>query len=197
MNVQCEYETIIKLLLIGNSGVGKTNFIFRYVENSYTTAHLSTVGFDFKSKLTKLPKSKKTVKLQIWDTAGQERYISVNKSLFLKVQGILLFYSVTDRESFDNIKNWIDIIKDTCDLLPIILIGNKIDDENNRVVREEEGKNLAKKYNLEFMECSGKKNIKVKEAFDKIGDIVIQNNIGNKNNNIKLGVIQESKSTCC
>ena len=64
MNVQCEYETIIKLLLIGNSGVGKTNFIFRYVENSYTTAHLSTVGFDFKSKLTKLPKSKKTVKLK-------------------------------------------------------------------------------------------------------------------------------------
>ena len=197
MNVQCEYETIIKLLLIGNSGVGKTNFIFRYVENSYTTAHLSTVGFDFKSKLTKLPKSKKTVKLQIWDTAGQEKYISVNKSLFLKVQGILLFYSVTDRESFEDIKKWIDIIKDTCYSLPIILIGNKIDDENNRIVSEVEGKKLAEQYKLEFMECSGKDNINVKEAFDKIGDIVIENNIGNKNNNIQLDGSQVTKSNCC
>ena len=197
MNVESEYESIIKILLIGNSGVGKTNFIFRFIDNSYTAAHLSTVGFDFKSKIIKLPKSKKTVKLQIWDTAGQERYISVNKNLFLKVQGILLFYSITDRESFDDINKWVDIIKDTCELLPIILIGNKIDDKNNRIVSEDEGKKLAKKYKLEFMECSGKEDINVKEAFETIGDKVIENNIGNKNNNIKLGEENGNKKKCC
>ena len=197
MNVESEYESIIKILLIGNSGVGKTNFIFRFIDNSYTAAHLSTVGFDFKSKIIKLPKSKKTVKLQIWDTAGQERYISVNKNLFLKVQGILLFYSITDRESFDDINKWVDIIKDTCELLPIILIGNKSDDKDNRIVSEDEGKKLAKKYKLEFMECSGKGDINVNKAFETIGDIVIENNIGNKNNNIKLGEENGNKKKCC
>jgi len=197
MNVESEYESIIKILLIGNSGVGKTNFIFRFIDNSYTAAYLSTVGFDFKSKIIKLPKSKKTVKLQIWDTAGQERYISVNKNLFLKVQGILLFYSITDRESFDDINKWVDIIKDTCELLPIILIGNKIDDKDNRIVSEDEGKKLAKKYKLEFMECSGKGDINVNKAFETIGDIVIENNIGNKNNNIKLGEENGNKKKCC
>ena len=197
MQINSDFEFQIKLVIIGDSGVGKTNFIFQFTEGRFSSIHVTTVGFDFKSKIIKLPKSKKTVKLQIWDTAGQERYISVNKNLFLKVQGILLFYSITDRESFDDINKWVDIIKDTCELLPIILIGNKIDDKNNRIVSEDEGKKLAKKYKLEFMECSGKGDINVNKAFETIGDIVIENNIGNKNNNIKLGEENGNKKKCC
>ena len=200
MNVKSEFENIIKLLLIGDSAVGKTNFIFRYVNDSYTSNHLSTVGFDFKSVVTKLSKSKKTVKLQIWDTAGQERYMSVNKSLFLKVQGILLFYSITDRESFEHITNWVDIIRDTCDSLPIILIGNKKDDESLRIVSEDEGKKLAKNFNLEFLEASGKENINVKESFEKIAEAVIANTFSERTNNFQLYDDKKNgktKKKCC
>ncbi len=200
MNVQSEFENIIKLLLIGDSAVGKTNFIFRYLNNSYTSNHLSTVGFDFKSVVTKLSKSKKTVKLQIWDTAGQERYMSVNKNLFLKVQGILLFYSITDRESFEHITNWVDIIRDTCDSLPIILIGNKKDDENSRIVSEDEGKKLANNFNLEFLEASGKENINVKESFEKIAEAVIANTFAERKNNLQLSDDKKNgknKKKCC
>ena len=200
MNVKSEFENIIKLLLIGDSAVGKTNFIFRYVNDSYTSNHLSTVGFDFKSVVTKLSKSKKTVKLQIWDTAGQERYMSVNKNLFLKVQGILLFYSITDRESFEHITNWVDIIRDTCDSLPIILIGNKKDDESLRIVSEDEGKKLAKNFNLEFLEASGKENINVKESFEKIAEAVIANTFSERKNNLQLYDDKKNgkiKRKCC
>ena len=200
MNVKSEFENIIKLLLIGDSAVGKTNFIFRYVNDSYTSNHLSTVGFDFKSVVTKLSKSKKTVKLQIWDTAGQERYMSVNKNLFLKVQGILLFYSITDRESFEHITNWVDIIRDTCDSLPIILIGNKKDDENSRIVSEDEGKKLANNFNLEFLEASGKENINVKESFEKIAEAVIANTFAERKNNLQLSDDKKNgknKKKCC
>ena len=200
MNVESEFENIIKLLLIGDSAVGKTNFIFRYVNDSYTSNHLSTVGFDFKSVVTKLSKSKKTVKLQIWDTAGQERYMSVNKNLFLKVQGILLFYSITDRESFEHITNWVDIIRDTCDSLPIILIGNKKDDENSRIVSEDEGKKLANNFNLEFLEASGKENINVKESFEKIAEAVIANTFSERTNNFQLYDDKKNgktKKKCC
>ena len=150
--------------------------------------------------VTKLSKSKKTVKLQIWDTAGQERYMSVNKNLFLKVQGILLFYSITDRESFEHITNWVDIIRDTCDSLPIILIGNKKDDESLRIVSEDEGKKLAKNFNLEFLEASGKENINVKESFEKIAEAVIANTFSERKNNLQLYDDKKNgktKKKCC
>ena len=150
--------------------------------------------------VTKLSKSKKTVKLQIWDTAGQERYMSVNKNLFLKVQGILLFYSITDRESFEHITNWVDIIRDTCDSLPIILIGNKKDDESLRIVSEDEGKKLAKNFNLEFLEASGKENINVKESFEKIAEAVIANTFSERKNNFQLYDDKKNgktKKKCC
>ena len=159
---------------MGDAGVGKTNFLLKFINNTFTQEHNLTVLIDHKEVKTVLSKSKKTVKLQIWDTAGQEKYMSVNKNLFFKVQGILLFYSITDRESFEHIKNWIDIIRDTYNSLPILLIGNKKDDSNQRIVSENEGKQLAKNFNVDFMEASGKDNINVKEAFQQIAETVIE-----------------------
>ena len=92
MQIESNFEFQIKLVIIGDSGVGKTNFIFQFTEGRFSPIHVTTVGFDYKSKIIKLPSSKKSVKLQIWDTAGQERYMAINKSLFQKVQGVILMY---------------------------------------------------------------------------------------------------------
>ena len=88
--------------------------------------------------------SKQVVKLQVWDTAGQERYMSVNKNLFLRVQGMLLMYDITNRESFEHVSNWVDNIKEICSSIPIVLVGNKSDMEELRIVTEEEGRQWQK-----------------------------------------------------
>ncbi len=189
-----------KVVLIGESGVGKTSIISRYIQNQFSAVLMSTTGASFATKTIYLEEQKQSIKFEIWDTAGQERYMSVNKNLFLKVQGILLFYSITDRESFEHITNWVDIIRDTCDSLPIILIGNKKDDENSRIVSEDEGKKLANNFNLEFLEASGKENINVKESFEKIAEAVIANTFAERKNNLQLSDDKKNgknKKKCC
>ena len=114
MNVPTEFQNLIKLLIIGDSSVGKSNFLFQFIENKFTDSHISTVGFDCKSQIVTLPTSKQVVKLQIWDTAGQERYMSVNKNLFLRVQGMILMYDITNRDSFEHVTVWINNIREIC-----------------------------------------------------------------------------------
>jgi len=200
MNVNSNFENTIKLLLIGDSAVGKTNFIFRFVDNRFQSTHLTTIGFDFKSKVCTLPTSKKTVKLQIWDTAGQERYMSWNQNLFLKVQGVILMYDISERESFDHLKNWINIIKDTIEDIPIILVGNKVDKEDERLVSFEEGENFAKELNILFLECSGKENKNVKEAFYMLTEEVINRIKNERTSTININLnnqIEKKKKKCC
>ena len=110
MQIESNYEFLVKIIIIGDSGVGKTNFMFRFADNTFNSLHVSTVGLDYKSKIIILPSSKKKVKIQIWDTAGQERYMALNKSSFQKVQGIIIMYDLTDRKSFENIDKWLNIV---------------------------------------------------------------------------------------
>ena len=131
MNIESDFETLIKLVIIGDSGIGKSNFLFKFVEGKFSPMHVATVGFDYKSKIIILPQSKKKVKLQIWDTAGQEKYMSVNKNLFQRVQGIILMYDLTKRETFERLSIWINIIKQMTNDIPIILVANKLDEEDN------------------------------------------------------------------
>ena len=155
MNIQSSFDYLLKILIIGDSGVGKTNFLFRFVDNKFNELYHTTIGIDTKSKIIILPKNKQKIKIQFWDTAGEERYRSVNKLLFQKVQGIILMYDITKRESYDGLNNWIEFIYDTIDYVPIVLVGNKLDDENdNRIVRNEEGKSFAKKNGFIFYEAS-------------------------------------------
>ena len=174
MNVDSNFENTIKIILIGDSSVGKRNFIFRFVDNKFQSSHITTVGFDFKTKICTLPNSKKTIKLQIWDTAGQEKYMSLNQNLFLKVQGILLMYDITNRSSFDNLQKWMNLIKDIIDEIPLVLVGNKIDREDERVVSHEEGEKFAKEMNISFLESSGKGDQNVKEAFYTLAEDIIK-----------------------
>ena len=155
MNIQSTFDYFLKLLIIGDSGVGKSNFLLRFVDNKFSQIYQTTIGIDSKSKIIILPKSKQKIKVHFWDTAGEEKYKSVNKLLFQKVQGIILMYDITKRESYEGLNSWIEFIYDTIDYVPIVLVGNKLDEENdNRIVRIEEGKSFAKKNGFIFYETS-------------------------------------------
>ena len=112
MIVQSSFDYFLKLVIVGDSGVGKSNFLLRFIENRFSRVYQPTIGSDFRSKIITLPGTKQNVKLQFWDTAGQERYRSINRIYFQKAQGIILVYDITSRESFEGLGDWIKLIHD-------------------------------------------------------------------------------------
>ena len=179
MNVESDFETLIKLVIIGDSGVGKSNFLFKFIEGQFSPLHVATVGFDYKSKIVLLPQSKKKIKLQIWDTAGQEKYMSINKNLFQKVQGIILMYDLTKRETFERLNIWLNIIRQMTNEIPIILVANKLDFEQNpdngRIVEYDEGAKFAKDNEFTFLEASGASGANVENVFITISEQIMKN----------------------
>ena len=163
MNINTQFDYMIRFALLGDSKVGKTNMIIRFVDNSFCEYIPSTMGYDNKTKIINLDKKK--VKVIIWDTVGQERFSAINKSFLQKVDGIMLVYDITDLESFQHMKKWIDLVKNYNDKLPTILVGNKIDKDDERIVTEEEGNNLAKENKLEFFETSAYNGKHIEKAF--------------------------------
>ncbi|KAM9731181.1 ras-related protein Rab-3D isoform 2-T2 [Dama dama] len=146
------FDYMFKLLLIGNSSVGKTSFLFRYADDSFTPAFVSTVGIDFKVKT--VYRHDKRIKLQIWDTAGQERYRTITTAYYRGAMGFLLMYDVANQESFAAVQDWATQIKTySWDNAQVILVGNKCDLEDERVVPTEEGRRLAD--DLVVSACSG------------------------------------------
>lgn len=172
MNVPSDFENLIKLLILGDISVGKSNFLFRFIEDKYIEDHLPTIGFDSKSKIITLP-NKSVVKLQIWDTMGQEQFMSINKSLLQKVHGIILLYDITDMGSFEHLDNWFKVIREVNENANVILVANKCDMDDKRLISEEEGNKLATKNNISFVEASAKENINVTETFVKIADEIL------------------------
>ena len=192
-------EHSFKILLLGDTSVGKTCFLKRYTEDTFQDAYLSTIGFDFKFKMVTL-KNGKQVKVQLWDTAGQERFRTIAKSYYKGAHGIILIYDVSNPKTYDNIKKWLAQIKEEASSkVCIILVANKIDHEE-RVVTEEEGEKLAKSFNLKIFESSAKENINVTEAFQEVIENISVNysNImtgGTKLQNTKI--ITKEKQGCC
>merc|ERR1711931_73835 len=165
------FDYMFKLLIIGNSSVGKTSFLFRYADDSFTSAFVSTVGIDFKVKT--VIRNDKRVKLQIWDTAGQERYRTITTAYYRGAMGFILMYDVTNEESFNSVQDWCTQIKTySWDNAQVVLVGNKCDMEEERVVSTERGKQLADQLGLEFFETSAKENINVKAVFERLVDII-------------------------
>lgn len=192
-------EVLYKILLLGDWAVGKTCFLMRYTENTFTEMHLTTVGLDYKLKTVKLDNDK-TVKVQIWDTAGQERYKTITKSYIKGANGIILIYDITKEKTFEGIKNWIKQIKDTVSSrVCVALVGNKIDQEKDRKVPKEEGEKLSEELNYPFYEASAKEGINIDECFDNLvkqidinyANLPVDN--GNNLNNIRRG----TKRGCC
>ncbi|KAI8077819.1 ras family-domain-containing protein [Halteromyces radiatus] len=158
------YDYLIKLLLIGDSGVGKSCLLLRFSDDSFTPSFITTIGIDFKIRTIEL--DGKRIKLQIWDTAGQERFRTITTAYYRGAMGILLVYDVTDERSFGNVRNWFSNIEQHANEgVNKILIGNKCDMEDKRVVTKEQGEALANELGIQFMETSAKANIGVEEAF--------------------------------
>jgi Ras-related protein Rab-1A len=193
-------EKSFKIMLLGDSSVGKTCFLKRYIDDTFQDVYLSTIGFDYKYKCITL-KEGKNIKLQIWDTAGQERFRTIAKSYYKGAHGIILMYDVTDQKSFDSIKKWLEQIKEEApNKVSVLLVANKIDIEK-RIITKEDGENIAKSYNLDIYESSAKDNINVSEAFEDLAEKInekykIMKEKGKKlNENIPENT--KSKKKCC
>ncbi|XP_077460904.1 RAB3D, member RAS oncogene family, a [Stigmatopora argus] len=165
------FDYMFKLLIIGNSSVGKTSFLFRYTDDSFSSAFVSTVGIDFKVKT--IYRNDKRIKLQIWDTAGQERYRTITTAYYRGAMGFLLIYDITSQESFVAVQDWGTQIKTySWDNAEVVLVGNKLDMEEERKVPTEDAERLATELGFQFFEASAKESINVKQVFETIVDVI-------------------------
>ena len=189
-----EYDFIFKVLLLGNSDVGKSSMLLRFVDSVWNDAFTPTIGVDFKVKTLEI--NNKRVKMQIWDTAGQERFRTVVSTYFRGAHGILSLYDVTNKDSFKNLENWlIEIEKNSNQKVLKILIGNKCDLTEDREITTEEGQTFANRNGMEFMETSAKMNTNVSEAFTTLGKLMIEfNSKTNTNQGQKSGEVKTLKS---
>jgi small GTP-binding protein len=164
-----EEEIVYKVLLLGDSSVGKTCFLLRYCDKSFQDVHLSTIGLDYRLKSMTL-KNNKNIKLQIWDTAGQDRFRAITKNYYKGANGIILIYDITNMQTYENVKNWISQIKEEANPNVIIyLVGNKIDvPDDQRLVKAEDGQKIADEFNLPFNEASAKDGTNVNEIFQEL-----------------------------
>lgn len=159
-----EYDYLFKLLLIGNSGVGKSCLLLRFSDDTYTNDYISTIGVDFKIKTVEL--DGKTVKLQIWDTAGQERFRTITSSYYRGSHGIIIVYDVTDQESFNGVKMWLqEIDRYATSTVLKLLVGNKCDLEDKRVVEHDVAREFAEANKMPFLETSALDSTNVEQAF--------------------------------
>lgn len=187
-----------KILLLGDSQVGKTVFYQTIFPQEASEHHLSTIGVQFNSK--NIAYEGKYIQLEIWDTAGQERYRAITKNFFKGADGILLFYDITNRETFANIKKWIKVIKEILSLneIYLILLGNKIDKANQRKVEIKEGVALATSFNGRFLETSGQTGENVNEAITNLMELLVSKSIINGPKAQALSIInKETNGNYC
>ena len=194
------------LVTLGDTKVGKTSLILRYIDNFFNMNYLSTIGIDSKIKKITLSNGEE-IKVKISDTAGQERFKSIASNYMKKANGILLVYDITDKLTFENINKWAEEInKDEEKTKPILLIGNKSDKSDERVVTKEEGEEFAKKCcgGIKFYETSCKTGENVEEAINDLVNQIYNKDSGNNLNdgsNIKIDknkkVNEKEKKKCC
>ncbi|KAI0374767.1 ras-domain-containing protein [Pilatotrama ljubarskyi] len=200
-----EYDYLFKLLLIGDSGVGKSCLLLRFADDTYTESYISTIGVDFKIRTIEL--EGKTVKLQIWDTAGQERFRTITSSYYRGAHGIIVVYDVTDNDTFTNVKQWLqEIDRYASEGVNKLLVGNKSDLTSKKVVEYSVAKEFADQLGIPFLETSAKNATNVEQAFltmakqikDRMGSTSTAAGTG-KSSTITPGqtVQQQSSGGCC
>ncbi|EGW34452.1 GTP-binding protein SAS1 [Spathaspora passalidarum NRRL Y-27907] len=198
------YDMIMKLLLVGDSGVGKSCILLRFVEDKFNPSFITTIGIDF--KIRTIESKGKRIKLQVWDTAGQERFRTITTAYYRGAMGIIIIYDVTDSRSFENVENWYQTVTQHANEdAQIFLVGNKCDDEVNRQVSREQGQELAARLNIPFLESSAKTNENVDSIFLELAGIIqdkhIDDNVGNTGSGSNgIDVSQGNtgfKSNCC
>ena len=161
-----DYDYLFKVVLIGDSGVGKSNLLSRFTRNEFCSESKSTIGVEFATRSLEL--DGKAVKAQIWDTAGQERYRAITSAYYRGAVGALLVYDVTKSESFENVQKWLRELRDHADAnIVIMLVGNKSDLEHLRCVSRDVGALFATKESLSFIETSALDSTNVEPAFQQ------------------------------
>tara|TARA_B100001758_G_scaffold226027_1_gene218461 strand:- start:360 stop:1022 length:663 start_codon:yes stop_codon:yes gene_type:complete len=176
------HNYVVKLILLGDPGTGKSSLLHRFVDNSFIKDHETTIGVDFQAK-TVSSSSGNILRLHVWDTAGQEHFRSIVSAYYRCVAAALVIFDVANRESFTNVDHWLKEIReknDTLTNLPIIILGNKTDIEERKVTFEE-ANNYAKKNNVRYSDISVKNNIGIDEAIlriiDDVDDVFIKTNV--------------------
>lgn len=167
------YDYLLKIVIIGNTSVGKSSIIRRFCDDDYINHHISTIGVDFRVKTIDID-NYLYAKLQIWDTSGQERFKTITSSYYRGSHGVIVVYDISDLQSFKDVKKWIkELINFTSPNIVLILVANKCDLKNKRVVSFESGKELADSYGILFIEVSSMSNININDIFYKLAKAVV------------------------
>ena len=201
--IKFKYSVFYKILLIGDLGVGKSSVILRYIEDYFSGNMMSSIGVDFKTKQIEI--NDRLIKMQIWDTAGHEKFRTITTSYYKSAHAIIVLYDITDINTFEHVKNWmIDIDKFAKQGVLRLLIGNKIDLNDNRQVTKEAGETLANKFGVNFFEVSAKDNININELFLETAKSLLEKNENMINNEIGSNVVLnknkvklKKKKKCC
>ena len=203
-----EYDYLFKLILVGDSYVGKTNIMSQYIKKEFNLNSKSTVGVEFGTKIIKI--DDKIVKAQIWDTAGQERYKSITSAYYKGAKGAFIVYDITCKTTFDSVDRWIQDLSMYGDKnITMLLIGNKSDLENKRQIKKEVGEEKAKEFGLGFIETSACSGVNINKAFktllkeicnkydeEKKNNVELEDDNGN-NIEISAGDKEVKKKSCC
>ena len=201
------YNMIFKIVLVGDSGVGKTNLLLRYLKNEFNTQTKATVGVEFGN--TKVQIDNALIKAQIWDTEGQERYRSITSAYYKGAHGALIVYDITRKDSFDSVEKWLSDLKNNGEEKMVIMaIGNKCDMVNERVISTEEGEAKAQRNNIAFLETSALNATNVAKAFDVLIQKLYvafkkdfedndEDDLGENANTIEIRTGNSKKEQCC
>ncbi|PFX19337.1 ras-related protein Rab-35-like [Stylophora pistillata] len=167
-----DYDHLFKLLIIGDSGVGKSSLLLRFADNMFSGSYITTIGVDF--KIRKINVDGEMVKLQIWDTAGQERFRTITSTYYRGTHGVIVVYDVTSADTFVNVKRWLHEIDQNCDDVQRILVGNKDDNPEKKVVEKEDAVKFAQQMGIQVFETSAKDNKNVEDVFNAITRMVLR-----------------------
>jgi len=177
-----QFDYTFKIVMIGDSGVGKSCILLRFADDKFNENFYATIGVDFRFKNVMI--DDKSVKLQIWDTAGQERFKTITSAYYRGADGIIIVYDITDRNSFAHIKDWLDDVNKYTDDNPLkIIVGNKIDLIKDKQISNNDMKTMTAQTGIEIIECSAKDSIKINDLMEIMTKKLIEKrkNEGNKN----------------
>ena len=203
------YELLYKIIIIGDTCVGKSNILSRYIKDEFREDSKSTVGVELGTKFLKIKGT--GAKLQIWDTAGQERYRSITSSYYKGSHGCFVVYDITNETSFENVDKWFEQAqKEASKDISVILVGNKCDLENERKVSKEKGEEKARNFNCPFFETSALSKIKIDDIFNEMVNNIFERTGGVKNEDdddieiinendkgVNLNAQEQPKKGCC
>ena len=171
MSEKAEPKIIVKLLLLGDSSVGKTSIIIKYISNKFMDTNIATLGVDYMDKTVDYNNLK--VFLQIWDTSGEEKFRSITRNFYRNADGLLVVFDLTCKESFNHVKNWINEAKEHKNDIKTILVGNKLDLEDEREVDKETALKFAEKNNLKYLETSAKNGKNINNSFKEMIALIL------------------------